>query len=281
MSLVLRSTRRVLSTALIAALTFGLFSEISPLQAQDPGTPRAEEGGERPERSRRSRSTRTRTRTVGPEAPIGSLGQDENGSPKVTAGRLPVRTLLRFIEESTDRLLLFPTLIEDPHFSADITVEFLSDVENFEATTARTILATNGYEFVDAVLDNGRKVTHVSHRMSRMPAPPMDIQKVYGPKDALPETGEGHGVLVVDLEHAAPQGVIMALRQVLEITGSTSTGRVIIVAVPESGQILASASVATLRTVRQLAMQLDKEPRVPTSQVAPNEEEQKTPPRRN
>ena len=258
MLLTRRHVRHLAPLALLAAiaLSLGPVNPHLPAQEATEVKPDGDEGAERPRR----RTSRRRSAALAPQAPLGALEIGENSPAKVTAGRIPVRTVLEYIEDATGRLMLFPTVIQDPHFSPDAAVEFLSDVENFDATIARAVLSTNGFVFVDSALENGRQVTYVSHRSSRQAPPPTEIQQVFGPEDDLPKDGEGHGLLVVELIHADVQTVMMALRQVFEVTGGPSA-RISIVAVPESGQVLINASVANLRTVRQLVAHLDREPR--------------------
>ena len=246
---------RIVIPTLLAALVLCLVPETRALHAQATQVS-PPEGDERP---RRARTSRRRT-PAEPEAPLGKFETDENFVSKVTAGRIRVRTLFQYIEDATGRLMLFPTLLPDPHFSAEMAVEFLTDVDGFDATLARAVLTANGYIFTDSALENGRQVTYLSHASSRQAPPPRDIQQVFGPGDEIP-AGQGHGLLVVNLSYANVETVIVAFRQIFEVSGGPMINRISMVAVPESGQVLVNSSYANLRTVRELVVHLDKKPR--------------------
>ena len=191
-------------------------------------------------------------------------GIDDVG--RITEGKIRVLDLLRFMQDITDKLVLYPSAAADPAFGEDVMIEVLGDVEPLTLPMVRALLQTNGYEVWERVLPDGNTTLNVRNATQRVTTP----DDPGGPllvKGELPEQENSQelATLVLQLEHTDTTVVSQALRDLLDIAGSgRPTGSIKMVPVTSSDTLIIKARVEVLEYIRDLTKFIDVEVVGPT-----------------
>ncbi len=90
---------------------------------------------------------------------------------EMTEGKIPVLNLLKFLQDTTGKLVNFPSTTAEQPFLPDVTVEVLGDITPLSLPIVRAILETNGYELWEEELDDGSMVINVRSNAVRTPTP--------------------------------------------------------------------------------------------------------------
>ena len=88
-------------------------------------------------------------------------GTAEEDIKKITEGKIRVLSLLRFLQDHTDKMVQYPSAAQNTEFSEEVTIDVLGDVEPLTLPIVRVLLETNGYHIFEQTLEDGSEVIQV------------------------------------------------------------------------------------------------------------------------
>jgi len=179
----------------------------------------------------------------------------------MTEGKIPVLNLLRFLQETTGKLVNYPSSAAEPSFDPSVTVEVLGDVSPLSLPIVRAILETNGYELWEQTLEDGSEVINVRSSLARAQTPSSpETPIVVRGEEQLLENNEELATLVLQLKYTDTGVVTQALRDLLDIQGTgRQSGSIKMVAVPSSETLILRAKVGVLEHIQRLVEFIDVE----------------------
>ncbi len=148
--------------------------------------------------------------------PVVSLEEDKKSDPQRpenSTGQVPLIDLLRFLQSSTGKIVLFPSVHLDQNFDDSIFIPVLGSIDPFTPEIVSTILEANGYRFLDDQLSDGTQFLHITHVQSRnnfMRVP--EITDIFRPGMILEDHKGGYGTAVIELKHVEPKVLVSILR---------------------------------------------------------------------
>ena len=199
---------------------------------------------------------------------MGAIQVSEDGEDAVISeGRIPVLEFLRYMAQSTGKLVVYPSTTNDPQFHKDMRIDVLHDINRVTPVVAQEILEANGYELYETLTRTGRSILHVSHGQARQRvSAPQVVPMLAGTTEGSTLGDEMLATLQLQLQHADTQLVITALRELLGITGRAG-GSVSIVNISSTNTLLIKGKLRILRQVEEIVDAVDQPQARPVIQV--------------
>ena len=186
-------------------------------------------------------------------------GTSDEETKKITEGKIRVLSLLRFLQDHTDKMVQYPSAAQDPAFTEEVTIDVLGDVDPLTLPIVRVLLETNGYSLYEQTLEDGNEVIQVRADNSRTPSPGPKITPTRVAGEELTDVNNQElATLILQLKHTDTSVVSQALRDLLGIQGSgDNTFRM--VNVTSSETLIIKAKQEVLEYVQELVKYIDVE----------------------
>ena len=186
-------------------------------------------------------------------------GTAEEDIKKITEGKIRVLSLLRFLQDHTDKMVQYPSAAQNTEFSEEVTIDVLGDVEPLTLPIVRALLETNGYNLYEQILEDGSEVIQVRSAAARTQVRGPAVTPLREAGSDIPiENNQELATLILQLKHTDTSVVSQALRDLLEVQGSgDSTFRM--VNVTSSETLIIKAKQEVLDHVQQLVKYIDIE----------------------
>jgi type II secretion system protein D len=198
------------------------------------------------------------------DPPVGETPEtaeiSDNEPNVMSAGKIPVINLLRFLMETTGKVVNYPSAANDQAFAPETTVEVLGNIDPLSLPIIRAILETNGYELWEETLSNGQEIINVRSAIARTPSPTSPTTPIIerGQGDQLDNSQE-LATLVLQLKYTETTVVSQALRDLLDIQAGGRAGSIKMVSVPQSETLILRAKVDVLEHIEKLVSYIDVE----------------------
>ena len=188
-----------------------------------------------------------------------SVADEEPG--KITEGKVRVLNLMRFLQDTTGKMVNYPSAQADPAFANDVFIEVLGDIEPLTLPMVRVILETNGYEMWEETLEDGNQVIHVRSSTQRTVIPPNPISPILEQGgDRTLDNAQELATLVLQLKYTETSVVSQALRDLLDIQGpGRQSGSIKMVPVTSSDTLIIKAKLGVLDHIQRLVRYIDVE----------------------
>ena len=187
-------------------------------------------------------------------------GTSDEETKKITEGKIRVLSLLRFLQDHTDKMVQYPSAAQDPAFTEEVTIDVLGDVDPLTLPIVRVLLETNGYTLYEQTLEDGNEVIQVRALNSRTPGQIAAITPIQDSTDevSIEKNNQELATLILQLKHTDTSVVSQALRDLLGIQGS-GDNTFKMVNVTSSETLIIKAKQDVLEYVQELVKYIDVE----------------------